>query len=32
MLVVVGIMQVTGVWTRLIILMQGWVQGYTVPL
>ncbi|MEU5991923.1 cytochrome c biogenesis protein CcdA [Spirillospora sp. NPDC047418] len=32
MLVLVGVLQVTGVWTHLITLMQGWVQGYTVPL
>ncbi|MFD0904758.1 cytochrome c biogenesis CcdA family protein [Actinomadura sediminis] len=32
MLVVVGVLQVTGVWGRLTALMQGWVQGYTVPL
>ncbi|OLT13891.1 cytochrome C biogenesis protein ResC [Actinomadura sp. CNU-125] len=32
MLVVVGVLQVTGVWGRLIALMQGWVQDYAVPL
>jgi cytochrome c-type biogenesis protein len=32
MLVLVGLLQVTGVWTELIARMQGWITGYTLPL
>jgi cytochrome c-type biogenesis protein len=32
MLVLVGLLQVTGAWTGLIAHMQGWITGYTVPL
>ncbi|MFL6056689.1 MAG: cytochrome c biogenesis CcdA family protein [Actinoallomurus sp.] len=32
MLVLVGLLQVTGVWTDLIARMQGWITGYTLPL
>jgi cytochrome c-type biogenesis protein len=32
MLVVVGLLQVTGAWTDMIGSMQHWISGYTAPL
>jgi len=32
MLILLGLLQVTGVWTGLIAWMQGWVSGTTLPL
>jgi cytochrome c-type biogenesis protein len=32
MLIIVGIVQVTGAWTQIITRMQGWISGYTLPL
>lgn len=32
MLIVVGVVQVTGLWTEILASMQGWVGGYQLPL
>ena len=32
MLIVLGLLQVTGLWTELISRMQGWISGWTLPL
>ncbi|MGH8774391.1 MAG: cytochrome c biogenesis CcdA family protein [Jiangellaceae bacterium] len=32
MLVVVGIVQVSGLWTQILASMQGWIGGYELPL
>ncbi|MGP3921053.1 hypothetical protein [Nonomuraea sp. 10N515B] len=32
MLIAVGIVQTSGVWTDLMVLLQGWVGGYQLPL
>lgn len=32
LLVLVGVLQVTGVWTHVISSMQGWISGYQLPL
>lgn len=32
MLVVVGLLLITGLWAALIATMQGWIGGYQVPL
>jgi cytochrome c-type biogenesis protein len=32
MLVLVGLLQVTGAWTGLIAQMPGWITGYALPL
>ncbi|MCA1823605.1 MAG: cytochrome c biogenesis CcdA family protein, partial [Frankia sp.] len=32
MLVVIGVLLVTGAWTQLVAQMQGWINGVTTPL
>ena len=32
LLIVLGLLQLTGLWTELITRMQGWITGWTVPL
>ncbi|MGH9251460.1 MAG: cytochrome c biogenesis protein CcdA, partial [Acidimicrobiales bacterium] len=32
MLIVVGVVQITGLWTEIIARMQGWISGYQLPL
>lgn len=32
MLIVLGLVQITGLWTELISRMQGWISGTTLPL
>lgn len=32
MLIVLGVLQISGLWTRLIASMQGWITGWTLPL
>jgi cytochrome c-type biogenesis protein len=32
MLIIVGLLQVTGVWTQIIARIQGWITGYALPL
>lgn len=32
MLIVVGVVQVTGLWTEILASMQGWIGGYELPL
>jgi len=32
MLILLGLLQVTGAWTELITRMQGWIAGWTLPL
>jgi|SRR5690606_4775407 len=32
MLIAVGLVQVTGLWTDLMVMLQGWVDGYQLPL
>ena len=32
MLILLGVLQLTGVWTRIIAGMQGWISGWTLPL
>jgi cytochrome c-type biogenesis protein len=31
-LIVLGLVQLTGLWTQLITRMQGWISGWTLPL
>ncbi|MFF7643905.1 cytochrome c biogenesis protein CcdA [Streptomyces canus] len=31
-LVLVGVLQISGVWSQMISSMQGWVSGYQLPL
>jgi cytochrome c-type biogenesis protein len=32
MLVIVGLLQVSGIWTQIITRMQSWISGYRLPL
>lgn len=32
MLIVVGLIQVSGLWTQILASMQGWISGYELPL
>jgi len=32
MLILLGVLQLTGLWTQIITRMQGWISGWTLPL